>query len=106
MTQQVCVRHRLGIKSVLLPIATIGIGAACGVELPDLADGYGPPSGWDGPVFHLSKQYPANVPPEPQPWKAVKLTDSAAYLQTVLDYCLEGNLDAQSTDPTRYDTQF
>jgi hypothetical protein len=77
-----------------------------GVELPDLESGYGPPAGWNGPVFRLSKAYPDTKPTEPQPWKQIGVQNPIGYLQSVLDYCFEGNLDSNSADPAHFDAQF
>src|SRR5260370_37543695 len=50
------------------------------------------PSGWTGPVFQLSKDYPTALPADPKPWKAFKFkTQQKEYLQAVLTYALEGN---------------
>jgi hypothetical protein len=88
-------------------VTASGERAAC-VELPDLESVYGPPENWNGPVFHLSKAYPETKPAEPQqPWTQIDFVQSpAAYLQSVLDYCFEGNLDANSADPEHFDEQF
>jgi hypothetical protein len=57
-----------------------------------------PPTGWTGPVFKLSQDYPATLPGlEPlskRHWRQFDFTDAAQapqYLKAVLDYCLEGN---------------
>jgi hypothetical protein len=50
------------------------------------------PPGWTGPVFQLSKDYPAVVPADPKPWKAFDFkTQQTEYLQAVLAYALDGN---------------
>src|SRR5206468_1101099 len=53
-----------------------------------------PPAGWTGPVFKLSQSYPTTQPAGgSQPWKAFDFrTQSAQYLQAVLNYALDGNL--------------
>jgi hypothetical protein len=79
---------------------------ALGVDLPDLDDGYSPPKTWDGPVFRLSKAYPTTPVSEPQPWKDLGFDSPVDYLNTVITYCFEGNLDDQSADPVHFDDQF
>jgi hypothetical protein len=50
------------------------------------------PTGWTGPVFQLSKDYPSVLPADPKPWKAFDFkTQPNEYLQAVLAYALEGN---------------
>jgi hypothetical protein len=50
------------------------------------------PPGWTGPVFQLSKDYPAASPTDPKPWKAFDFkTQPKEYMQAVLAYALEGN---------------
>ena len=50
------------------------------------------PPNWNGPVFHLSQNYPSQVAPDTYPWMSY---DPAAqpdqYLAAVLQYCLDGN---------------
>jgi hypothetical protein len=57
-----------------------------------------PPTGWTGPVFKLSQNYPKTLPRlEPlskRRWRQFdfrKPVEAPKYLQAVLDYCLEGN---------------
>ena len=56
-----------------------------------------PISGWSGPVFELSQDYPRRKPAvEPQPWKKydfTKETEWKDYLLAVLHYSMEGNVD-------------
>jgi hypothetical protein len=59
-----------------------------------------PPPGWTGPVFKLSQSYPTQLPTSAkdtaQPWKSFDFKNAAQskqYLNTVLQYCFEGNLD-------------
>src|SRR5437867_636593 len=54
-----------------------------------------PPSGWSGPVFKLSQDYPATKPSaEPRLWKTIDYkTQPAVYLNAVLQYCYEGNIE-------------
>jgi hypothetical protein len=51
------------------------------------------PAGWTGPVFQLSKDYPAApAPADPKPWKAFDFkTQPEQYVRAVLAYCREGN---------------
>lgn len=97
-----------GMFRTFLSIAAIVASAECAmpVELPDLEAGYGPPSNWDGPVFRLSKSYPGAVPSDTQPWKNIGVQDPPRYLNALLNYCLEGNLDAQSAESAHYENQF
>jgi hypothetical protein len=55
-----------------------------------------PPPGWTGPVFKLRQDYPPAVPPaEHYPWKQFDFkTQPLDYLQSVLQYCYQGNTDA------------
>ena len=52
-----------------------------------------PTSGWTGPVFRLSQDYPAKAPaPEIPPWSTIDFrTHPLDYARTVLRYGLEGN---------------
>jgi hypothetical protein len=96
--------HFCSLFSVALLVAASFANA---VDLPDLETGYGPPPGWDGPVFRLSKAYPSSTPAaEPQPWRKIGVADPVGYLQALLTYSFEGNLDGQSADPTHFDEQF
>ena len=56
-----------------------------------------PPAGWTGPVFKLSQNYPTTTPtPEVLPWKAFDFkTQPMEYLQAVLAYGLEGNVEVE-----------
>jgi hypothetical protein len=53
------------------------------------------PSGWTGPVFKLSQDYPTTKPAAGTlPWKSIDFkTKPADYLKAVLNYCYEGNID-------------
>ena len=52
-----------------------------------------PIPGWTGPVFKLSQDYPQAPPPQTLPWKQFDFrTQAEQYLQSVLDYAMEGNL--------------
>ena len=74
------------------------IPAAAYAQAPTrFADAHEPkPSGWTGPVFELSQDYPATTPPaETLPWKTIDFkTKPAEYLAAVLQYCYEGNIEA------------
>ena len=54
-----------------------------------------PPADWDGPVFHLSQNYPQHLPPpEVLPWKAYDFrTQPLEYIGSLLEYAFEGNED-------------
>jgi hypothetical protein len=52
------------------------------------------PPGWTGPVFHLSQNYPGQVPGDTYPWLQFDpVANPAAYMNAVLQYCLQGNVD-------------
>jgi hypothetical protein len=55
-----------------------------------------PPAGWTGPVFKLRQDYPSVAPPaETYPWKQFDFkTQPLEYVQSVLQYCYQGNTDA------------
>src|SRR5437764_11898631 len=64
-----------------------------------------PPTGWSGPVFKLSQNYPGSLPAlEPasaRRWTQFDFRNPAQapqYLQAVLDYCLEGNRENNFSD--------
>lgn len=65
-----------------------------------------PPSGWAGPVFRLSQNYPAAQPAAGNfPWKQFDFRNPAQasqYLQAILDYAMDGNtaVDWQGQDNT------
>jgi hypothetical protein len=54
-----------------------------------------PPSGWTGPVFRLSQDYPVSQPsPEAKPWKQYDFrSEPDKYMRAVLDYVCEGNVE-------------
>ena len=58
-----------------------------------------PPAGYTGKVFKLSQDYPNQLPPmEKYPWLKIGFknggpVDPRAYLQALLDYGLDGNVD-------------
>jgi hypothetical protein len=77
---------------VAVPIAL----AFCGVALlranfPDTS--VSPPSNWTGPVFHLSQNYPQQIPSDTYPWLQFDpRTQPSQYMLAVLQYCLDGNV--------------
>src|SRR5687768_8430397 len=54
------------------------------------------PAGWSGMRFQMSKNYPTTKPTEPnQPWRQLAFrTQSEQYINAVLNYALEGNVEA------------
>src|SRR5580698_1035266 len=53
------------------------------------------PSGWNGPVFHLSQNYPTQVPTDTYPWLQFDpTTQPDQYMFAVLKYCLDGNVES------------
>src|SRR4051794_1860276 len=64
---------------------------------------------WPGPWFQLNTAYPETVGTGPQPWKAYdpftqsdrqeRWRQSEAYMQTVLDYALDGNISSTNGEP-------
>jgi hypothetical protein len=62
-------------------------------RFPDARDT--PPPGWKGPVFRLSQDYPAAMPDAgDEPWLQFDFrTQTVQYLNAVLGYALEGNVD-------------
>jgi len=55
------------------------------------------PSGWAGPKFELSQDYPNTKPTnQPKPWKSIDFrAHPAEYLNAVLQYCCEGNIEVE-----------
>jgi hypothetical protein len=99
-----CVRFPLNLnnpmKRLCLALSLIFSSSALAGVFPDCS--YSPPPGWNpaagDPVFALSQDYPATDPSSSlnQPWKAIDFHQQpAAYMQAVIDYCYEGNLDVQ-----------
>jgi hypothetical protein len=87
-------------RSNLALLLIFASASALAGVFPDCS--YSPPSGWNpaagDPVFALSQDYPTTDPSSSltQPWKAIDFHQQpAAYMQTVIDYCYEGNLDVQ-----------
>jgi hypothetical protein len=51
------------------------------------------PTGWNGPVFKLSQDYPAAVPQDAFPWMQFDPSrQPQQYMMSVLGYCLQGNV--------------
>jgi len=80
-------------------IILAAISVKAGV-FPDCS--YSPPPGWNSaagdPVFVLSQDYPTTDPSLSleQPWKAIDFHQQpAAYMQAVIDYCYQGNVEVE-----------
>src|SRR5215470_9440270 len=78
----------------------VACSSALAGVFPDCS--YSPPPGWNpaggDPVFVLSQDYPPTDPSPSvtQPWKGIDFRQQpAAYMQAVIDYCYEGNLEVQ-----------
>jgi len=66
--------------------------AVMGGNFPD--SGVRLPSGWSGPVFHLSQNYPQQIPADTYPWLQFDpTTQPDQYMLSVLKYCLDGNVE-------------
>lgn len=94
-------RKRLALP--VLVVSTLVASPLVQAQFPDAHDP--PPPGWTGPVFKLSQAYPATLPAlEPlskRKWRQFNFRQAAEapkYLQAVLDYCLEGNVDNNFAD--------
>ncbi len=87
---------RLAAALILLAlIATPGpVAAQDTTPFPDFHED-GPPTGWTGPVFKLSQDYPDTKPATGTlPWKSIDFrTKPADYLIAVRNYCYEGNIE-------------
>jgi hypothetical protein len=79
-------------KALILLICTLPSIVIGGV-FPDY--GYRPPSDWIEPTFRLSQDYPDQIPnKQDYPWEKVDFrTAPEEYLQAVIDYCFEGNVE-------------
>ena len=75
------------------PAPNVGDALRLQAAFPDARDR--PPTGWTGPVFKLSQEYPQFQPkPEDYPWKVFDYrTQYKEYLAAVLKYSLEGNVE-------------
>ena len=87
-------------RSYLACVIIFGAASAQAGVFPDCE--YSPPPGWNStagdPVFELSQDYPTTDPSPSleQPWKAIDFHQQpAAYMQAVIDYCYEGNLEVE-----------
>ena len=88
-------------KRHLAPFATLIVAVICvsttrttaADPFPDARDTA--PQGWTGPIFKLRQDYPEKLPvTEDYPWKRYDFKAQwKEYLQAVLRYCYEGNLD-------------
>ncbi len=84
----------------LAPFAITGIADASEPSetksgaFPDSRDK--PLPNWSGPVFQLSQDFPTSEPKtEVYPWRKIDFkTQWKEYMKSVLDYCLEGNIEA------------
>ena len=56
-----------------------------------------PPANYNGPVFELSQDFPKQLPPEENlPWQKYDFkTQMPEYMAAVLDYIMDGNIEAQ-----------
>lgn len=87
-------------KPYLASLLILGCSPVLAGVFPDCS--YTPPPDWNpaggDPVFALSQNYPTTGPtPSPTPpWQAIDFHQQpAAYMQAVIDYCYEGNLDVE-----------
>jgi hypothetical protein len=67
----------------------------CAAQAGQFPDAHNkPPAGYTGPVFKLRQDYPTTPPPaETKPWESFSFeTQSLQYVQSVLAYCLDGNV--------------
>jgi len=73
----------------------ISISTPLDYQFPDYCEYYPPPAGMKN-TFRLSQDYPKSIKgySEEQPWMAYDFKeDYAGYMQSVLDYSMEGNLE-------------
>jgi hypothetical protein len=89
----------------ILTVVTLALPLSCGLAagFPDTAIPL--PAGWNGPVFHLSQNYPQQVSADSYPWLQFDPThDPDKYMFAVLQYCLDGNVQVDwvlQTNPKR-----
>ena len=79
-------------------VCTVLLAWATCVSAQQFKDAHDPPPpGWTGPKFALSQDYPTTKPTnQPKPWKAIDFkTHHAEYLNAVLQYCYEGNIEVE-----------
>jgi hypothetical protein len=76
----------------LLILAAAALSSSASAQFIDAHEV--PPAGYTGHVFHLSQTYPTTKPTgEAKPWKSIDYkTHAAEYLNAVLNYCYEGNI--------------
>ena len=80
------------LSSLYLLLMVCGSAAMAG-NFPD--SGVPLPPNWNGPVFHLSQNYPPQIPSDTYPWLQFDpRTQPDQYMFAVLQYCLDGNVQA------------
>lgn len=86
-----CRSAMIVLAALLLPVTA---NAQSSTPFPDFHED-AVPSGWTGPVFKLSQDYPTTKPAAGTlPWKSIDFkTKPAEYLNAVLQYCYEGNIE-------------
>jgi hypothetical protein len=75
---------------------TLALLGSASLEAGNFPDSAVPlPSGWNGPVFHLSQNYPSQIPADNYPWlRFDPRTQSSQYMRAVLQYCMDGNIQS------------
>src|ERR1700685_2685097 len=87
------VLRRIAKSSLPLLMLTVCVIAVAAANFPDTMVPL--PSGWSGPVFHLSQNYPQQIPSDTYPWLQFDpKSQPYQYMQSVLEYCLDGNVEA------------
>jgi hypothetical protein len=85
--------QRIAPTLATLTLTTLIATSLMGASFPDSAVPL--PPNWSGPVFHLSQNYPQQIRSDRYPWTEIDpVKEPERYLNTVLRYCLEGNVDA------------
>jgi hypothetical protein len=80
------------LRSVLVYLFFLVGTASSLAQFPDARDK--PPTNWTGPAFRLSQDYPKTRPRKEEPWKAFNFkTQPQEYLERVLQYAYEGNIE-------------
>jgi hypothetical protein len=76
-------------------LGLLAFGDLIGATFPDAHEP--PPTGWTGPVFSLSQDYPQQMPTaEPRPWKQIDFrAQPEQYARSLLTYVYEGNISAE-----------
>jgi hypothetical protein len=86
-------RRRIAQSSLPLLMLTVFVIAVAAANFPDTMVPL--PAGWTGPVFHLSQNYPQQIPADTYPWLQFDpKTQPDQYMMSVLQYCLDGNVEA------------